>query len=217
MRKIKKIKISEIFASIQGESTLQGLPTVFVRIAGCNLNCRYCDTRYAKSGGTEMSIGEICKMVEKSCLSYVCITGGEPLLDSSTPVLACELINRGLRVSVETNGTLDTSELHEDVIRIIDIKCPGSGEHGKTHPHNLSHPGPNTEFKFVLTNRADFDYARDFVKKHGLADARAVLLSPVEDALDQKQLAEWIVNEMPEARLNLQIHKIIWPDELMGR
>lgn len=207
------MKISEIFASIQGESTLQGLPCAFVRLAGCNLNCRYCDTRYAREGGTEMSINEILKKVDELGLSIVCITGGEPLLQKKTPLLARKLNIRGYKVSVETNGTIDASELDEDVTRIIDIKCPGSGEYGKTHPGNISNRRSNDEFKFVLTDRTDFEYARNFVRKHGLADTGAVLLSPVRDILDPGLLADWIIHELPEARLNLQLHKYIWPDE----
>jgi 7-carboxy-7-deazaguanine synthase len=207
------ITICEIFASIQGESTLQGLPCVFVRLSGCNLNCRYCDTRYARENGTEMSKEEIVKKVDEFELSFVCITGGEPLTQKETPILAQDFIGRGYRVSLETNGTIDASGLHEDVIRIIDIKCPGSGEHGKTHSRNISNRRSKDEFKFVLTDRTDFEYARDFVRKHSLDDTCTVLLSPVHDVLDPQLLADWIMQEMPGARLNLQLHKYIWPEE----
>ena len=211
------MKICEIFASIQGETILQGMPCMFVRLAGCNLNCRYCDTVYARKGGKEMSLDEILDSVDSYGLKFVCITGGEPLLQKETPLLALELLHRGYMVSLETNGTFDTFMLHEEVIRIIDIKCPGSGEQGKTFPKNISKRRQNTEFKFVLTDRADFEYARSFVRKHGLADTNAVLLSPASNFLEPKVLAEWIIKEMPEARLNLQIHKYIWPDESQGR
>ena len=211
------MKICEIFTSIQGESTLQGLPCVFVRLAGCNLNCSYCDTQYAREGGTDMSIGEILTKVENLSFSFICITGGEPLIQTDTLLLAQECVIRGYVVSVETNGTIDASQLHEDVIRIIDIKCPGSGEHGKTHPENIVNLRPADEFKFVLNNRTDFEYAREFVKKHRLTDACTVLLSPAWNILDPDVVAEWILHEMPEARLNLQLHKIIWPYESKGR
>ena len=202
---------------MQGESTLQGLPFVFVRLAGCNLNCRYCDTRYARAGGTDMSIEEILNKVEDFDFSFLCITGGEPLLQTDTFLLAEECVQRGYGVSVETNGTIDVSQLHEDVIRIIDIKCPGSGEHGKTHPKNITHPRPSDEFKFVLTNRADFEYACQFIKKHRLTETCTVLISPAWNILEPNIVAEWILNEIPEARLNLQLHKIIWPDDSKGR
>ena len=207
------MKISELFASIQGESTLQGLPCVFIRLAGCNLNCRYCDTTYARTGGTEMTVEEIIERVNSFKLSFVCITGGEPLLQKETPELAEILVNRGYQVSVETNGTIDASLLPDDVKRIIDIKCPGSGEDGKTCMKNLSLRRVGDEFKFVLTDRRDFEYAHEFVAKHSLADKNTVLLSPVLNVLKPELLADWIVQEMPEARLNLQLHKCIWPDE----
>ena len=211
------MKICEIFASIQGESTLQGVPSVFVRLAGCNLNCRYCDTAYAREGGTEMSLEKICRCVDDYGLEFVCITGGEPLLQKETSLLAIELLYRGYTVSLETNGTFDTSGLHEDIIRIIDIKCPGSGEHGKTFRRNISKRRQNAEFKFVITDRADFDYAISFVRKHGLDENNPILLSPAWGFLEPEVLAEWIIKEMPGARLNLQIHKYIWPDESRGR
>lgn len=211
------MKVSELFASIQGESTLQGIPSVFIRLAGCSLNCRYCDTRYARTGGTEMTVEEIIDRVSSFRLSFICITGGEPLLQEETPELAEILVNRGYQVSIETNGTIDASHLPTDAKRIIDIKCPGSGEDGKTCPKNLSLRRSGDEFKFVLTDRRDFEYARYFTAKHCLADKNTVLLSPVLNVLKPELLAGWIVNELPKARLNLQLHKYIWPDEQKGR
>ena len=208
----KAMKITEIFPSIQGESTLQGLTCLFIRLTGCNLNCRYCDTVYAREGGTEMTLSEIVKKAEKFGIPYICITGGEPLLQEETPRLALEFINRGYTVSIETNGTIDASKLHEKVIRVIDIKCPGSGEDGKTFSGNIKEKRPADEFKFVITNRNDFEYARHFVRKHNLAEYNTMLLSPVYNVLKPKLLAEWIINEMPEARLNMQLHKYIWHD-----
>jgi len=206
------MKITEIFASIQGESTLQGLPCVFVRLAGCNLNCRYCDTRYAREGGIEMTIEEIVRKADSFGLQFVCITGGEPLLQKETPLLALEFINRSYMVSIETNGTIDASKLHEDVIRVIDIKCPGSGEEGKTYAGNISQRKPTDEFKFVITDRIDFEYACRFAKENHLIDTNIVLFSPVYNVLDPKILSAWILKDMPEARMNLQLHKYIWHD-----
>ena len=211
------MRLVEIFYSIQGEGFLVGIPSVFIRLAGCNLNCRYCDTQYARAGGTEMTVEEIIDRVKSFELSYVCITGGEPLLQKETPELAEILFNSGYQVSVETNGTIDTSSLPEDVKRIIDIKCPGSGEEGKTCMKNLSLRRNEDEFKFVITGRGDFEYARYFVSKHNLADKHTVLLSPVLDVLNPELLADWILHEMPEARMNLQLHKYIWPSEKKGR
>ncbi len=213
---VKIMKICEIFASIQGESSLQGCPAVFVRLTGCNLDCRYCDTRYAREGGTDLSIDEIIKKVLEFGLRFVCITGGEPLLQKDTPAFAQECINRGYTVSVETNGTFDASVMPEKVKRIIDIKCPGSGEHDKTHPANISQRRPSDEFKFVLKDRADFDYACNSVRTYQLAVKNTILFSPAWNILEPSVLAEWIVKEMPEARLQLQLHKYIWPKGEMG-
>ncbi len=209
--------IVEIFASIQGESTLQGLPCVFIRLAGCNLHCRYCDTKYAREGGTERTIDDIVGEADWYGLSFACITGGEPLIHENTPRLARELLRRGYRVSVETNGSLDASVLPEGTVRIIDIKTPGSGERNTIHPANLLHARPGDEFKFVLTGRPDFDFAREFSREHRLAEKGAVLLSPVWHSLHPALLVEWILAEMPEARLNLQLHKCIWPADARGR
>ena len=203
------MKITEIFKSIQGESTLQGLPCIFIRLTGCNLSCRYCDTLYARRGGIEMSTAEIVNKVENFKIKFICITGGEPLLQKETPQLALKFINHGYMVSVETNGTIDASTLHEDVIRIIDIKCPGSGEDGKTYLGNILKKRSTDEFKFVITDRDDFEYALHLIRKHNLADSNAVLFSPVYNVLEPKILTEWILNDMPEARLNLQLHKYI--------
>lgn len=203
--------IIEIFTSIQGESTLQGVPCVFVRLSGCNLACRYCDTAYAREGGTDMTIGEIIREVKDHGISHVCITGGEPLLQEDTPELAQALLDRGFRVSVETNGSLDASALPESAVRIIDIKCPGSGETGRVHPANLAITRPTDEFKFVISDRADFEFARDYSRKHQLAEKGVILLSPVWNSLETGVLVEWMLGEMREARLNLQLHKCIWP------
>lgn len=209
----KQLKVCEIFASIQGESTLQGLPCVFVRLSGCNLNCAYCDSIYAKDEGELLLLDEIIKRISSFSIPYVCITGGEPLLQEETISLSKILVNSNIRVSIETNGTIDTTMLPSQVKRIIDIKCPGSGESGKTHSANLKNINAQDEFKFVLTDRNDFEYTVSFVKKYNLLNYSEVLLSPVADKLSYSNLAEWIIKELPEARLNIQLHKIIWPGE----
>ena len=211
------MNITEVFASIQGESTLQGIPSVFVRLTGCNLNCSYCDTRYARDGGADMTRGELLKKVERYSLSHVCVTGGEPLLQEETPRLIAELIEREFVVSIETNGTIDASQLHHKTKRIIDIKCPGSGEAEKTAENNLAEVRPSDEFKCVITGRSDFDYACDFIKSHDTILAGTVLFSPVWGILEPSLLSEWIIDEMPGVRLNLPLHKYIWPDVRRGK
>lgn len=211
------MEITEIFPSIQGESTLQGLPCVFVRLTGCNLNCRYCDTRYARSGGCSMEKDDIIQKATAFSIPFVCITGGEPLLQQETPSLAHAMLDLGFMVSIETNGTIDASPLHQNIRRIIDIKCPGSGEAGKTSPDNLNRIRPSDEFKFVLADYTDFIYARGFVTDHDLLSGAAVLLSPVFGVLDPALLASWIMDELPGARLNLQLHRYIWPDITRGK
>lgn len=207
----------EIFASIQGESTFQGLPCVFIRLSGCNLHCRYCDTPYARDGGTDHTMEEIIRKTERHGLSFVCVTGGEPLLHMETPELVGEFLRRGYRVSVETNGSLDASVIPEGATRVIDIKTPGSGEENAIYPANLVHTRPNDEFKFVLTGRPDFEFARRVSREYRLSERGVVLLSPVWNTLHPAQLVEWMLDEMPEARLNLQLHKCIWPENARGR
>lgn len=211
------MNVTEVFASIQGESTLQGIPSVFVRLTGCNLNCSYCDTRYAREGGTDMYRKELLKKVEQFSLHHVCVTGGEPLLQEETPHLVEELIERRFMVSIETNGTIDASQLHHKTKRIIDIKCPGSGEAGKTSNSNLTGIRPSDEFKCVITGRNDFEYACKFIKRHDIINAATVLFSPAWGILEPPLLSEWIICEMPGVRLNLPLHKYIWPDIRRGR
>ena len=211
------MRIIELFPGIQGESTLQGLPTVFVRLTGCNLDCTYCDTRYARDGGIERTTEDIVAEVLSHGIEYVCITGGEPLADPETPNLARLLDDAGLVVSVETNGSIDATILPARVHRIIDIKCPGSGEHGKTHPANLVSPRHTDEFKFVLIDRRDFEYAVSFVEGHPAIQSHPLLFSPARGALQPSELASWILADAPFARLHLQLHTIVWPDDKRGR
>ncbi len=217
LKHMDSLKVIEIFASIQGESSLQGLPTVFVRLSGCNLRCSYCDTVHAYSGGEDISLESILERVAGFGIRRVCVTGGEPLLQTATPELVRYLVLSGSQVSVETNGTFDASALPPETIRVIDVKCPGSGEGGTIHPHNLELVRATDEFKFVLSGREDFEFARTFARKHRLPDRASVLLSPVWESLEPCTLADWIVREMPDARLNLQLHKYLWPGESRGR
>jgi 7-carboxy-7-deazaguanine synthase len=210
------LKVNEIFHSIQGESIYAGLPFVFVRLARCNLRCQYCDTEYAFFEGKEMTIFQIIDQIEKYRCNYVEITGGEPLLQEDTVNLAEELVNLNKILLVETNGSLDISVLKKPVIRIVDIKTPGSGEEGNFLISNLDDLRVSDNVKFVLTDKFDFDWAVDFVQKYQLWRKCPVLFSPVFGKVDFEQLAEWIKNSGLPIRLQLQLHKIIWKEERRG-
>lgn len=209
--------VNEIFYSIQGESLHAGLPCVFVRLTGCNLRCAYCDTRYAYTAGTEMALTAILDRVSAYPCRLVEITGGEPLYQQETPDLVRLLINQGYTVLLETNGSYDISCLDRRCIKIVDIKCPGSGESRKTDPGILNHLSHNDQLKFVIGDRDDYNYAlnflatipTDFPKGH-------VLFSPVHGKLIPQTLAQWILQDNPAVRLHLQLHKYIWPNQDRG-
>ncbi len=212
------LAISEIFKSIEGETSYAGLPCSFVRTVGCNLRCSYCDTQYAQSGeGIRISLEEICEEVESHGTRLVCITGGEPLMQTEGVVaLAARLLESGHTVLLETNGTFDLALVPEGVVRIMDVKCPGSGESGKTLPGNLERLTPRDEVKFVISDRADFDWAVAFLGEHELAGGPQVLFAPAYGRLAPRELAEWILEAGLEVRLQLQLHKLIWPERTRG-
>jgi 7-carboxy-7-deazaguanine synthase len=212
------LAISEIFKSIQGESSHAGLPCAFVRTMGCNLRCSYCDTEYARSGeGVRTIVSDVCTQVESFGTRLVCITGGEPLMQTVGVVaLAACLLEGGHSVLLETNGTMDLAPLPEGVIRVMDVKCPGSGESGKTLPANLALLRPCDDVKFVISDRDDFDWALAFVQEHALVDGPQILFSPVHGRLAPRDLAEWVLGIRFEVRLQLQLHKILWPDGTRG-
>ena len=209
------LNISELFFSIQGESTYAGLPCVFIRLHGCNLRCAYCDARYTyEEAGKEISTGDIIKFANQYPDAIVEITGGEPLLQPTSIDLASALCQTGRTVLVETNGSLDISPIPPEVVTIIDIKCPGSGMSQHSNWANLDKLGPLDEVKFVLSSRADYDWARQIIQKHTTLSNMAigkVLFSPVTDALAPEKLAEWMMTDCPRARLQLQLHKQLWP------
>jgi 7-carboxy-7-deazaguanine synthase len=213
------LAISEIFRSIQGETSWAGRPCTFVRTVGCNLRCAWCDTAYAQEGeGIRLTTEEILAEVERLGTDLVCITGGEPLVQAEGVVaLAQELLRRGHTVLLETNGTMDLSPVPEGVIRIMDVKCPGSAEEGKLLPSNLARLRPEDEVKFVIADRADFDWAVAFVAERGLAGGPEMLFAPVAGRLDARTLAEWILDAGLEVRLQLQLHKLLWPEQDRGR
>lgn len=210
------IKINEIFFSIQGESSYMGQPTVFIRTSGCNLRCGYCDTTYAYYTGRMMSSDEILEEVARHKTKYVCLTGGEPLLQDEVAPLMTALCDRGYRVSIETSGSLDCSPVDSRVKKIIDVKTPGSGEVASFHAANLKFVDVNTEFKFVICSEEDFTWAENFARHHDLFERSNVLFSPSFGRVDEKWLAKKILSESSSARLQLQLHKYIWSPHSRG-
>lgn len=211
------LTINEIFHSIQGESTHTGRPCVFVRLTACDLRCSWCDTPYAFTEGTKMSIDDVLSRVGQFGCDLVEITGGEPLLQRDVYPLMERLLASGKTVMVETGGHLSIKDVPAPVIRIMDVKCPGSGESSKNHWENLDLLTANDEVKFVIRDRADYDFAREVVARHDLvARTAAVLFSPVHGVLAAKDLAEWILADRLPVRLQLQAHKYIWDAHTRG-
>ncbi|MFQ5647273.1 MAG: 7-carboxy-7-deazaguanine synthase QueE [bacterium] len=210
------MKISEIFRSIQGESTYAGLPCVFIRLAGCNLSCSYCDTTYAaESGGREMSVETVIGKVRKLGGELVEITGGEPLLQPETRELTGRLLAGKKTVLLETNGSLPIDSLPPEVIIIMDVKCPGSRMTDQVFIPNFSRLKPSDQIKFVLLDRRDYDYAREMIRKHDLY-GHELLMSPVWGKLSPAELAGWILADRLNVRLQLQLHKQIWKPDTRG-
>ena len=212
MKSQELLRVSEIFASLQGESTTVGVPTVFVRLTGCPLRCRWCDTTYAFRGGERLTIDEILARVSDLGLPEVCVTGGEPLAQAACRDLLTALADAGHRVSLETSGALSIAGLDPRVRCVMDLKAPGSGEADKNLWDNLDHLRPHDEVKFVLAGRADYDWAKDVLKRHDLARRATVLFSPVTGELAPSTLADWIVADRLPVRFQLQLHKILWGD-----
>ena len=210
------LKINEIYASIQGESSHTGLPCVFIRLTGCNLRCSWCDTAYAFYEGNDLTIEETLQKVETFGLPLVEITGGEPLLQEDVYPLMETLLKKGYRVMLETSGALPIDKVPEKVIKILDIKCPGSGEEKKNHLENLKFLSPHDEVKFVLLDRADYEWSRDMLRKYDMVPPKQVLFSPVYDKLNLKDLSQWILKDRLAVRLHTQLHKVIWSKDAIG-
>jgi 7-carboxy-7-deazaguanine synthase len=211
--------IKEIFSSLQGESTFAGLPCAFVRLAGCNLDCPWCDTPGAKkpSSGKKMSIEDLLAQIERTGIRLVEVTGGEPLLQAETKKLLKALVSRGYGVLLETNGSISLAGVDKKVTKIVDVKCPSSGHAGAFLMKNLACLGKRDELKFVVADRADFDFAKDFIKKHLVRRKNEVIFSPIAGRLKPARLAKWLLDEKCfTARLQLQLHKIVWPDGMEG-
>lgn len=210
------LKVNEIFYSIQGESTYIGLPCVFVRLTGCNLRCRYCDTQYAFHDGINLTLLEIEEQVSRFDCQLIEITGGEPLLQLPVVDLAQDLIHQGKKVLVETNGTQSIDLLPEDAIRIMDIKCPGSRESHQMDWENIDRLKANDNVKFVISHREDFDWAVHVIDKFNLIDKTQVLFSPAFGLLNPADLVQWMLKLTLPIRLNLQLHKYIWDTQKRG-
>jgi 7-carboxy-7-deazaguanine synthase len=210
------MKISEIFTSIQGETSFVGLPFTFVRLTGCNLRCSYCDTQYAYEEGTEYSLDAVVTEINKRVVSRVVITGGEPLLQDETYILCARLLDAGVTVLLETNGSILIKDVDLRVHRILDLKCPGSGMDKYMNLLNVDYLTVRDEIKFVISDRKDFEWALEILKQHEMQGRAHVLFSPVSDILHPHELAEWILQEKLNVRLQLQIHRYIWPDRRRG-
>lgn len=211
------LTINEIFYSIQGESTRAGQPCVFVRLTACDLRCSWCDTPYAFYEGRKMSVDQVIAEVDRYSCPLVEITGGEPLLQDDVYPLMERLLAAGRRVMLETGGHRSIARVPRDVLKVVDVKCPGSGESDRNDLANFDRLAPHDEVKFVVKDRTDYEFARDIIARYDLPHrAAAVLLSPVHGVLEPKVLSEWMLADHLPARLQLQIHKYIWAPETRG-
>lgn len=208
-----RIKVTEIFTSLQGESNTVGWPTVFVRLTGCPLRCQYCDTAYAFYGGQWMTVDAVLQEVESMSVRHVCVTGGEPLAQKGCQALLTELCDAGYEVSLETSGAMDITAVDKRVKRVIDVKTPDSGEQERNRLDNFKQLNTSDQLKFVLCGRADYDWAVAFVNEHELANRCDILFSPSYEQLPARDLADWIVEDCLPVRFQLQLHKQLWGDE----
>lgn len=204
------LKISEIFYSLQGETSRTGLPTVFVRLTGCPLRCVWCDTAYSFSGGTLMSLPAILAEVARHPTKRVCVSGGEPLAQKNCLPLLTALCDAGCDVSLETSGALDVSGVDPRVSKIVDLKAPGSGEVERNLWSNLEYLTPHDELKLVLADRVDYDWAVAQLRQHGLIGRCPILMAPVQGSLEPGTLADWILADGLPVRLQVQLHKLLW-------
>ncbi len=209
----ERLRITEIFYSVQGEVRTSGMPTVFIRLTGCPLRCRYCDTAYAFEGGQWMNFDEIEAEVEKYSTKLITVTGGEPLVQKSCSALLSRLCDKGYDVSLETSGAIDISETDTRVSRVMDIKLPGSGEVEKNLPDNLQQLTAHDQIKFVICDREDYDWAVDFLTEHQLSTVCDVFFSPSYAQVSLKQLTEWVLRDQLSVRVQCQLHKLIWGEE----
>jgi 7-carboxy-7-deazaguanine synthase len=208
-----RLKLTEIFHSLQGEADTVGIPTVFVRLTGCPLRCQYCDTAYAFHGGQWWTIAAVLAQVAEYSTRYVCVTGGEPLAQKACLPLLSALCDAGYRVSLETSGAMALEAVDERVVRVVDVKTPGSGEAQRNRFEQLQLLRPEEQIKFVLCDRADYEWSREVLATHGLAQRCCVLFSPSHGQLPATELAEWILADRLPVRLQIQLHKYLWGNE----
>lgn len=210
------LTINEIFKSIQGESSYTGRPCIFIRLTGCNLRCSWCDTEYAFYEGQPKSVKDIMDAIDPLGVPLVEITGGEPLLQEEVYDLMDALLAKNYEVLLETGGGVSVAKVPERVIKILDVKCPGSGEDAKNLWDNLDHLNPHDEVKFVLADRADYEWSRDVLQRRDIHQKVQVLFSPVYDTLGLKELAAWVLDDNLPVRVQTQLHKIIWGKDAIG-
>lgn len=208
----QRLRITEVFYSIQGESRPTGFPTVFVRLTGCPLRCRYCDTTYAFHGGTWYSLEQVLAEVATYAAHYVCVTGGEPLAQPNCRKLLQVLCDAGYDVSLETSGALSLADIDPRVTVVMDIKTPGSGEMARNRTDNIELLKPIDQVKFVICDRSDYEWSKACCDRHGLTGRCAVLFSPSQGQLDARELAEWILADRLQVRFQMQLHKYLWGD-----
>jgi len=208
-----RLKLTEIFYSLQGEADTTGIPTVFVRLTGCPLRCQYCDTAYAFHGGQWWQLSAILERVRELGARYVCVTGGEPLAQQQCLALLSALADAGYRVSLETSGAMAIDAVDPRVIRVVDVKTPGSGEEHRNRYEQLALLRPEEQIKFVLCDRADYDWSRGKLASLQLAERCQVLFSPSHEQLPERQLADWILADRLPVRFQLQLHKYLWGNE----
>jgi 7-carboxy-7-deazaguanine synthase len=207
-----RVKITEIFLSIQGEADSVGWPTVFVRLTGCPLRCQYCDTQYAFYGGEWLSLDDVLGKVAALQTKRVCVTGGEPLAQKGCLELLRRLCDAGYGVSLETSGAIDVDKVDPRVVRVVDVKTPGSAEVARNRLENLELLRADEQIKFVICSRQDFDWSRELVRDRKLAERCTVLFSPSYGQLEARDLAQWILDERLPVRLQIQLHKVLWGD-----
>lgn len=209
----ERLRITEIFYSVQGEARTAGIPTVFIRLTGCPLRCGYCDTAYAFQGGEWMSFDEIEAEVKKYNTKFITVTGGEPLAQKMCPKLLSRFCDKGYDVSLETSGALDISKVDTRVSRVVDIKTPGSGESEKNYLENIQQLTNHDQLKFVICSRDDYDWSVNFLNQYSLPDICDVFFSPSYNQVSLKQLTEWVLQDQLAVRVQTQLHKVIWGEE----
>lgn len=209
----RELRVSEIFYSLQGESRTAGFPTVFIRLTGCPLRCGYCDTAYAFSGGERLTLSAILQQVKSYSPRYVTVTGGEPLAQRDCWLLLKVLCDAGFTTSLETSGAIDISKVDKRVSTVMDIKTPGSGEVDRNRYQNLALLKRKDQLKFVIADRADYDWSRQFIEENELSAKHEILFSPVHGEFDPADMAKWILDDNLQVRMQIQLHKYLWGDE----